>query len=244
MADLPFGKYEVRPAGSEGFHLLSAWRGRRGVSAGIVLTSRTITLLAAGFVVFTLGAPAAFAEELASPGYRHRAGTFLASSSAASTALTSTATNARIGEVSASLGASLSAGPSGSATSLASILLGYWAVVVGALPSLDLDGDLAQFFLDEDDDGDGLLDVYETGTGIFISNLNTGSSPVASDSDADGFADGVEVNAGTDPNDDQSFPAPNPAVPSFSSGSLLLLLTLLWIVAVRSALLVRRRMNV
>lgn len=184
--------------------------------------------------VYLLAAPAAFAEELASPSYRHRAGTF---SSSVSTDLTSTATAPQLGDSSASVGGSISIEPSGSTTSLSSVLQGFWSIIAGAFPTLDLDGDLAQFFLDEDDDGDGLLDIYETGTGSFVSDLNTGSSPVASDSDADGFADGVEVAEGTDPNDDQSFPVPNPEVPSFSPGSVLLLLILLWIVAANSALI-------
>lgn len=177
------------------------------------------------------------AEELSSPSYRHRAGTF---SSSVSSGLTSSAVQPSVGGASVSVGASISVMPSGSSTNLASILNGFWAIVVGALPSLDLDGDLAQFFLDEDDDGDGLLDVYETGTGLFVSALNTGSSPVASDSDGDGFADGLEVSEGTDPNDEQSFPAPNPAVPSLQPQSVLLLLFLLWGVAAHSSMFFRR----
>ncbi|MFK7894937.1 MAG: thrombospondin type 3 repeat-containing protein [Myxococcota bacterium] len=182
--------------------------------------------------------PAAAAEDLTSPSYRHRAGTFSAS---VATGLTSTASLSEVGESSASVGSSFSVTPAGSAATLTSLLRGFWVIAAGTFPSLDLDGDLAQFFLDEDDDGDGLLDVHETGTGIFVSALNTGSSPVAADSDGDGFSDGAEVAEGTDPNDEQSFPAPNPAVPSLSPGSLSLLLILLLFVAAQSAAFVRRK---
>jgi hypothetical protein len=41
----------------------------------------------------------------------------------------------------------------------------------------------------------------ETGTGIYIDPDNTGSDPTLRDTDMDGFGDGVEVDAGTDPND-------------------------------------------
>jgi len=47
---------------------------------------------------------------------------------------------------------------------------------------------------DPDSDGDGILDRFETGTGVFVSAENTGTSPTNSDSDGDGLTDGQEVN--------------------------------------------------
>ena len=55
----------------------------------------------------------------------------------------------------------------------------------------------AAFF---DYDGDGLMDVHETGTGIYVSPTDTGSDPQAADSDNDGIDDGSEVANGSDPN--------------------------------------------
>jgi cysteine-rich repeat protein len=57
-----------------------------------------------------------------------------------------------------------------------------------------------------DADGDGILNVYETGTGIYVSPTDTGSDPLDADSDGDGAPDGPEVAAGTDPNDPLEFP--------------------------------------
>jgi hypothetical protein len=76
---------------------------------------------------------------------------------------------------------------------------------------------------DQDDDDDTLLDVYETNTGTFVSATDTGSNPFLADTDADGFDDGVEVAAGTDPNDAGSFPisVPVPAI-DFRAQALLL----------------------
>jgi uncharacterized delta-60 repeat protein len=45
-----------------------------------------------------------------------------------------------------------------------------------------------------DSDGDGVLDIYETGTGIYVSPQNTGTSPNVIDTDGDGLSDGAEVN--------------------------------------------------
>lgn len=61
----------------------------------------------------------------------------------------------------------------------------------------------------DDSDGDTLLDGAETGTGIYVSATDTGTSPVIADSDGDGLSDGVEdpnlafvdaTQTGTDPN--------------------------------------------
>jgi hypothetical protein len=67
---------------------------------------------------------------------------------------------------------------------------------------LDTDGDGLANELDPDDDGDGLLDLVETDTGIFVSPADTGTDPLDPDSDDDGLSDGNEVLAVvTDPND-------------------------------------------
>jgi hypothetical protein len=54
---------------------------------------------------------------------------------------------------------------------------------------------------DPDDDDDGLLDVYETDTGIYVSPTDTGTDANDPDTDDDGLLDGAEVALGTDPND-------------------------------------------
>jgi hypothetical protein len=53
---------------------------------------------------------------------------------------------------------------------------------------------------DDDDDGDGLSDLVETGTGIFVNASNTGTNALNPDTDGDGFSDGLEVQAGSNPN--------------------------------------------
>ena len=45
-----------------------------------------------------------------------------------------------------------------------------------------------------DTDGDGILDRYETGTGVYVSPTDTGTSPTNPDSDGDGLTDSQEVN--------------------------------------------------
>ena len=52
-----------------------------------------------------------------------------------------------------------------------------------------------------DTDSDGILDAYETGTGIYVSLSNTGSNPTVADTDGDGLNDGDEVKQyGSNPN--------------------------------------------
>jgi DNA-binding beta-propeller fold protein YncE len=96
---------------------------------------------------------------------------------------------------------------------------------------LDNDADGAGDACDQDDDDDRLLDAYETGTGVFVSEFDTGSDPFLADSDGDGVADGLEVEVGTDPNDAASFPALVPALSEWTRTGLalaMLFATLSW----------------
>ncbi len=93
------------------------------------------------------------------------------------------------------------------------------------IPETDLDGDGVGDASDDDDDGDGLLDIHETSTGLYVSSSDTGSQPLIFDSDQDGFGDGAEVSAGSDPNDPLSTPAISvPALGATQQGMLVLLL--------------------
>jgi hypothetical protein len=100
----------------------------------------------------------------------------------------------------------------------------------------NFDGDSQGDVCDDDDDNDGLLDVVETNTGTFVSASDTGTNPFSADTDGDGFGDGIEVLAGSDPNDANSKPDPNvtPALPPI--GQLLLVGALLG-----GAIVARRR---
>jgi hypothetical protein len=91
----------------------------------------------------------------------------------------------------------------------------------------NFDGDAQGDACDTDDDNDGLLDVYETNTGVFVSPTDTGSNPLDVDTDDDGFDDGVEVSAGTDPNKASSNPDSIPALGPFGWTLLALMLALL-----------------
>ncbi len=80
---------------------------------------------------------------------------------------------------------------------------------------------------DPDDDNDGLLDVVETNTGVFVSDTDTGTDPFNADSDGDGVDDLTEV---ADPNRDPNINEGLPPVPAVSpigwailTGSLLAL---------------------
>ncbi len=74
---------------------------------------------------------------------------------------------------------------------------------------LDPQGDAC----DPDDDNDGLLDVVETNSGIFVSETNTGTDPFNADSDGDGVDDFAEV---ADPNRDPNIDEGLSPVPSVS----------------------------
>ena len=77
-----------------------------------------------------------------------------------------------------------------------------------------------------DADGDGILNEHETGTGIFVDPTDTGTDPLDPDTDGDGADDGIEVLAGTDPNDPESTPMP-PALPALGwLGAVMLLVAL------------------
>ncbi|MCH2171397.1 hypothetical protein MK489_11485 [Myxococcota bacterium] len=73
-----------------------------------------------------------------------------------------------------------------------------------------------------DRDRDKLGDAVETGTGVFVSATDTGTSATLFDTDNDGASDWVEVQQGTNPNDPSSFPtaAQVPALPSHGLGIL------------------------
>jgi hypothetical protein len=52
-----------------------------------------------------------------------------------------------------------------------------------------------------DADGDGIADQFETGTGIYVSPVDTGTDPAKSDTDGDGLSDWIEISKySTDPN--------------------------------------------
>lgn len=165
------------------------------------------------------------ADELTSPNFRHRSGSVVSASAVGAGRLTSSASVPVYSGSASLVGVAPISGAVGSAIDLTSLLPGFLALVTKAFPSLDIDGDLVQFFLDPDDDGDGLEDVHETATGLFVSATNTGSSPTNADSDGDGFDDGIEVASGSDPNDPGSTPPPQ--VPSLAPAMRLLLFALL-----------------
>jgi hypothetical protein len=77
--------------------------------------------------------------------------------------------------------------------------------------------------MDVDSDGDGLPDLVETNTGVYIDENNTGTDPNSADTDGDGASDGDEVNAGSDPTDPQSV-GPGMPVGSYAGMAMILIL--------------------
>ena len=63
-----------------------------------------------------------------------------------------------------------------------------------SVDNLDADGDGISYATDPDDDNDGLDDTVETNTGTFVDATNTGTNPLLTDTDGDGYNDGAEVN--------------------------------------------------
>jgi len=55
-----------------------------------------------------------------------------------------------------------------------------------------------------DQDGDGIIDSYETMTGFWSSKFNTGTNPIVADSDGDGLDDGYEITIDTNPTNKDS----------------------------------------
>ena len=91
---------------------------------------------------------------------------------------------------------------------------------------------------DGDDDNDGLLDIHETGTGVYVSPTDTGTNSLVADTDGDGFGDGVEVSAGTDPNNPGSFPQGAGQIPTLGGPASAVLAAAL---AAAAARILRRR---
>lgn len=111
-------------------------------------------------------------------------------------------------------------GFTGSAASLETSVAGFMPILAGSLPSLDSDGDGIAFFLDDDDDGDQVLDIFETNSGLFASASDTGTDSLDPDTDGDGFDDGEEVAAGSDPTNPASTPG-TVQVPTLGGHALL-----------------------
>ena len=124
---------------------------------------RRLALLSAALLL--IGLSPASGEDLSSASYRLRGANFNAGAAAA---MQSTAPEPRFESRGVSLGQSVAIGFAAAAGSLRSAAPGFWPIVAGAFPTLDVDGDLLPAFADTDDDGDGLLDSVETNTGTFV----------------------------------------------------------------------------
>lgn len=190
------------------------------------LAPRQLIWVAAAALMTTLFAPhSAFAEPLSSASFQLLIGHPV---SAGDGALEFSA-GSNLGSTGYSLGQLSVTGFAGASTSLSTAANGFWPIVLGSFPNIDPDGDGIASPFDTDDDGDGLLDVVETGSGVFVSASDTGTSPVNPDTDGDGFDDATEVAAGSDPNDSGITPSAA-GVPLLDAMGLMLLVGLLaWI---------------
>ncbi len=68
---------------------------------------------------------------------------------------------------------------------------------IGATTKLSAAGTSVAIDPFPDTDADGIADIHETNTGIYVSPTNTGTNPAVADTDADGYLDGVETNTNT-----------------------------------------------
>lgn len=85
-----------------------------------------------------------------------------------------------------------------------------------------------------DRDEDGLGNGVESDTGVFVDAGNTGTNPAAADTDGDGFDDGIEVLAGSDPTNPASTPnGPSSAIPLLPPLAMFALMGALLLVARR-----------
>ncbi len=83
--------------------------------------------------------------------------------------------------------------------------MGFTGTFADAIAEGGYGGPSCEFLVDSD--GDGLRDVVETNTGVYVSPTDTGTDPNNPDTDGDGISDGREVAFGTDPTDPESWPA-------------------------------------
>ena len=88
-------------------------------------------------------------------------------------------------------------------------LLGIELLIEERLPAEPLFLTIEQLPMDPDadTDSDGLKDIFETNTGIFLSASDTGSDPRNPDTDGDGYSDEWEVSDATNPLDPLQFPS-------------------------------------